>query len=162
MAKKNNNPKILPTSRIQIKNKRAEHDFLVIDKYTAGIVLTGTEIKSIRAGKASLVDTFCYIHNGEMWVKNSYIAEYDFGSYNNHATRRDRKLLLNRKEIHALQEETRSPGFTIVPLRMFISEKGLAKMVIGLCRGKKEYDKRATLKEKQDRREIDRAMKSRL
>ena len=162
MAKKNNNPKILPTSRIQIKNKRAEHDFLVIDKYTAGIVLTRTEIKSIRAGKASLVDTFCYIHNGEMWVKNSYIAEYDFGSYNNHATRRDRKLLLNRKEIHALQEETRSPGFTIVPLRMFISEKGLAKMVIGLCRGKKEYDKRATLKEKQDRREMDRAMKSRL
>lgn len=162
MAKKNNNPKILPTSRIQIKNKRAEHDFLVIDKYTAGIVLTGTEIKSIRAGKASLVDTFCYIHNGEMWVKNSYIAEYDFGSYNNHATRRDRKLLLNRKEIHALQEETRSPGFTIVPLCMFISEKGLAKMVIGLCRGKKEYDKRATLKEKQDRREMDRAMKSRL
>lgn len=162
MAKKNNNPKILPTSRIQIKNKRAEHDFLVIDKYTAGIVLTSTEIKSIRAGKASLVDTFCYIHNGEMWVKNSYIAEYDFGSYNNHATRRDRKLLLNRKEIHALQEETRSPGFTIVPLRMFISEKGLAKMVIGLCRGKKEYDKRATLKEKQDRREMDRAMKSRL
>lgn len=162
MAKKNNNPKILPTSRIQIKNKRAEHDYLVIDKYTAGIVLTGTEIKSIRAGKASLVDTFCYIHNGEMWVKNSYIAEYDFGSYNNHATRRDRKLLLNRKEIHALQEETRSPGFTIVPLRMFISEKGLAKMVIGLCRGKKEYDKRATLKEKQDRREMDRAMKSRL
>lgn len=162
MAKKNNNPKILPTSRIQIKNKRAEHDFLVIDKYTAGIVLTGTEIKSIRAGKASLVDTFCYIHNSEMWVKNSYIAEYDFGSYNNHATRRDRKLLLNRKEIHALQEETRSPGFTIVPLRMFISEKGLAKMVIGLCRGKKEYDKRATLKEKQDRREMDRAMKSRL
>lgn len=162
MAKKNNNPKILPTSRIQIKNKRAEHDFLVIDKYTAGIVLTGTEIKSIRAGKASLVDTFCYIHNGEMWVKNSYIAEYDFGSYNNHATRRDRKLLLNRKEIHALQEETRFPGFTIVPLRMFISEKGLAKMVIGLCRGKKEYDKRATLKEKQDRREMDRAMKSRL
>lgn len=162
MAKKNNNPKILPTSRIQIKNKRAEHDFLVIDKYTAGIVLTGTEIKSIRAGKASLVDTFCYIHNGEMWVKNSYIAEYDFGSYNNHATRRDRKLLLNRKEIHALQEETRSPGFTIVPLRMFISEKGFAKMVIGLCRGKKEYDKRATLKEKQDRREMDRAMKSRL
>lgn len=162
MAKKNNNPKILPTSRIQIKNKRAEHDFLVIDKYTAGIVLTGTEIKSIRAGKASLVDTFCYIHNGEMWVKNSYIAEYDFGSYNNHATRRDRKLLLNRKEIHALQEEIRSPGFTIVPLRMFISEKGLAKMVIGLCRGKKEYDKRATLKEKQDRREMDRAMKSRL
>lgn len=157
-----NKSKILPTSRINIKNKRAEHDFLVMDKYTAGVVLTGTEIKSIRAGKASLVDTFCYIHNGELWMKNSYIAEYDFGSYNNHATRRDRKLLLNRKEINALQEETRSPGFSIVPLRMFINEKGYAKVIIGLCRGKKEYDKRATLKEKQDRREMDRALKARL
>ena len=125
-------------------------------------MLTGTEIKSIRAGKASLVDTFCYIHNGEMWMKNSYIAEYDFGSYNNHATRRDRKLLLNRKEIHALLDDTRSPGFSIVPLRMFINEKGLAKVVIALCRGKKEYDKRATLKEKQDRREMDRAIKNRI
>ena len=159
---KNSNNKNLPTSRINIKNKRAEHDYLVVDKYTAGIVLTGTEIKSIRAGKASLVDTFCYIHNGELWVKNSYIAEYDFGSYNNHSTRRDRKLLLNKKEIHILQEDTRSPGFTIVPLRMFINEKGLAKVVIALCRGKKEYDKRATLKEKQDRREMDRAFKARI
>ena len=114
--------KVLPTSRINIKNKKAEHDFLVLDKFTAGVVLTGTEIKSIRAGKASLVDTFCYIHNGEVWMKNSYIAEYDFGSYNNHSTRRDRKLLLNKKEIHNLQNETRSPGFTIVPLKMFISE----------------------------------------
>lgn len=159
MAKNN---KALPTARINIKNKRAEHDFLVIDKFTAGIVLTGTEIKSIRAGKASLVDTFCYIHNGEMWMKNAYIAEYDFGSYNNHSTRRDRKLLLNRKEIHSLQDDTRSPGFSIVPLRMFINEKGLAKVVIALCRGKKEYDKRASLKEKQDRREMDRAFKVRL
>ena len=97
-----------------------------------------------------------------MWMKNSYIAEYDFGSYNNHATRRDRKLLLNRKEIHALLDDTRSPGFSIVPLRMFINEKGLAKVVIALCRGKKEYDKRATLKEKQDRREMDRAIKNRI
>ena len=95
-------------------------------------------------------------------MKNSYIAEYDFGSYNNHSTRRDRKLLLNKKEIHNLQNETRSPGFTIVPLKMFISEKGLAKVIIGLCRGKKEYDKRASLKEKQDKREMDRAYKSRL
>lgn len=156
------NSKALPAARINIKNKRAEHDFLVIDKFTAGIVLTGTEIKSIRAGKASLVDTFCYIHNGEMWMKNAYIAEYDFGSYNNHSTRRDRKLLLNRKEIHSLQDDTRSPGFSIVPLRMFINEKGLAKVVIALCRGKKEYDKRASLKEKQDRREMDRAFKVRL
>lgn len=154
--------KILPASRINIKNKRAEHDFLIIDKYTAGIVLTGTEIKSIRSGKASLVDTFCYIHNRELWMKNSYIAEYDFGSFNNHSTRRDRKLLLNKKEILNLQNETKSPGFTIVPLRMYIDEKGHAKLVIGLCRGKKEYDKRATLKEKQDKREMDRAFKNRL
>lgn len=156
MAKK------LPTSRINIKNKRAEHDYLIIDKYTAGIVLTGTEIKSIRAGKASLVDTFCYINNGEMWMKNAYIAEYAFGSYNNHATRRDRKLLLNRKEIHSLRDDTRAPGFSIIPLRIFINDKGLAKVVIALCRGKKEYDKRNALKEKQDRREMDRAMKARL
>lgn len=154
--------KILPASRINIKNKRAEHDFLIIDKYTAGIVLTGTEIKSIRSGKASLVDTFCYIHNRELWMKNSYIAEYDFGSFNNHSTRRDRKLLLNKKEILNLQNETKSPGFTIVPLRMYIDEKGHAKLVIGLCQGKKEYDKRATLKEKQDKREMDRAFKNRL
>lgn len=154
--------KLLPTSRINIRNKRAEHDYAVIDKYTAGIVLTGTEIKSIRMGKASLVDTFCYIHRGEMWMKNAYIAEYDLGSYNNHAARRDRKLLLNRKEILALQDETRAPGFTIVPLRMFLNEKGYAKVTIGLCRGKKEYDKRNALKEKQDRREMDRAMKIKL
>ena len=146
-------------TNVNIKNKRAEHDFLVIDKYTAGIVLTGTEIKSIRAGKASLVDTFCYIHNREMWVKNMYIAEYFYGSYNNHAARRDRKLLLNRKEIVNLMNDTKSPGFTIVPLRLFIDEHNRAKLVIGLCRGKKEYDKRSTLKEKQDRREMDRAIK---
>ncbi len=155
MSKKNN----LSSSRVNIRNKRAEHDYLVIDKYTAGIVLTGTEIKSIRAGKASLVDTFCYIHNGEMWMKNSYIAEYSLGSYNNHSTRRDRKLLLNKKEIRALAEETRNPGFAIIPLRMYINEKSLAKVTVALCRGKKEYDKRASLREKQDRREIDRAVK---
>lgn len=156
MAKKKNT---ISPSRLNIKNRRAEHDYLVIDKFTAGIVLTGTEIKSIRAGKAGLVDTFCYIHNGEMWVKNMYIAEYDFGSYNNHATRRDRKLLLNKKEIRALQQETQNPGFTIVPLRLYIDENGRAKLVIALCRGKKEYDKRQALKEKQDKREIDRAFK---
>ncbi len=154
-----NKKKTLPAARVNIRNKRAEHDYLVIDKYTAGIVLTGTEIKSIRAGKASLVDTFCYVHNGEMWMKNSYIAEYSLGSYNNHSTRRDRKLLLNKKEIRALVDETRNPGFAIIPLHMYINEKSLAKVTIALCRGKKEYDKRNTLKEKQDRREMDRAIK---
>jgi SsrA-binding protein len=154
-----NNRKSSGIKNVNIKNKRAEHDFLIIDKYKAGIVLTGTEIKSIRAGKASLVDTFCYIHNGEVWVKNMHISEYLWGSYNNHMPRRDRKLLLNRKEIINLMAETRSPGFTIVPLRLYIDENNRAKLVIGLCRGKKEYDKRASLKEKQDRREMDRVIK---
>lgn len=144
---------------INIKNKRAEFDFHIVDKYMAGIVLTGTEIKSIRVGKAGLVDTYCYIHNGEMWVKNMYVAEYDRGSYNNHLPRRDRKLLLNKKEIRNLQQETKNPGFTIVPLRLFINEDGRAKLDIALCRGKKEYDKRATLKEKQDRKDMDRFIK---
>ena len=149
----------LKKANINIKNKRAEFDYFVLDRYTAGIVLTGTEIKSIRAGKAGLVDTFCYIHNHEMWVKNMYIAEYEFGSFGNHATRRDRKLLLNRKEILNLENETKSPGLTIVPLRLFIDENGRAKLVIALCKGKKDYDKRATLRDKDDRREMDRAIK---
>ena len=144
---------------VNIKNKRASFDFLLLDKYTAGIVLTGTEIKSIRAGKASLVDTFCFIHNGEMWVKNMYVAEYSYGSYNNHSTRRDRKLLLNKTEIRKLQAEMKTPGYSIVPTLLFIDENGRAKLDIHLCRGKKEYDKRQTLKEKEDRREIDRQIK---
>ena len=144
---------------IHIKNKRASFDYLLVDKYTAGIVLTGTEIKSIRLGKASLVDTFCYIHNGEIWVKNMYIAEYFYGSYNNHSTRRDRKLLLNRKEINKLIGATKSPGATIVPTQVFIDEHGRAKVDLFLARGKKEYDKRETLKEKEDRREMARMVK---
>ena len=147
------------TQRIRIKNKRATFDFEVIDTYTAGIVLTGTEIKSIRAGKASLVDTFCFIYNGELWVKNMYIAEYENGSYNNHATRRDRKLLLNKKEIRTLQNDTTSPGFTIVPLTLFIDNNGRAKLDIALARGKKELDKRASIREREDKRELDRFMK---
>ncbi len=145
--------------QINIKNKRASFDYDFVDTFTAGIVLTGTEIKSIRAGKASLVDTYCYINNGEIWVKNMYVALYEEGSYNNHVERRERKLLLNKKEIINLRDDTKSPGFTIVPVRLFINEKGLAKLVIALARGKKEYDKRQSLKEKEDRREMDRAMK---
>ena len=145
--------------QINIKNKRASFDYEFVDTFTAGIVLTGTEIKSIRAGKASLVDTYCYINNGEIWVKNMYVALYEEGSYNNHVERRERKLLLNKKEIINLRDDTKSPGFTIVPVRLFINEKGLAKLVIALARGKKEYDKRQSLKEKEDRREMDRAIK---
>lgn len=145
--------------RVRIKNKRATFDYEIIDKYTAGIVLTGTEIKSIRAGKASLVDTFCFITNGEIWVKNMYISEYADGTYNNHATRRDRKLLLNKKEIRSLQNDTLSPGFTIVPLVLFIDDNGRAKLDVALCRGKKEFDKRASIRERDDKRELDRFMK---
>lgn len=146
-------------SPINIKNKRASFDYEFIDTYTAGIVLTGTEIKSIRAGKASLVDTFCFFTRDEMWVKNMHIAEYFYGSYNNHSARRDRKLLLNKKELRKLQSATKTPGFTIVPTRLFINEKGLAKLVIALAKGKKEFDKRESLKEKDDRREMDRMFK---
>ena len=144
---------------INIKNKRAEFDYLLMDKYTAGLVLTGTEIKSIRKGKASLVDTYCYVIQGEVWVKNMYIAQYEQGSYNNHMERRDRKLLLNRREIRKIQQTVKSPGFSIVPTLQFVDEKGLAKLDIHIARGKKEYDKRETLKEKEDRRNIDRQFK---
>lgn len=142
---------------VNIKNRRATFDYAIGDTFTAGIVLTGTEIKSIRLGKASLVDTFCYVHNGEVWVKNMYIAEYFYGTYNNHTERRERKLLLNRKEIRLLEKENQVPGNTIVPLRLFISERGLAKLVIGIGRGKKEYDKRQSIKERDDKRAIARA-----
>ncbi len=146
-------------TQVNIKNKRASFDYEFIDTYTAGIVLTGTEIKSIRLGKASLVDTFCFFSRGELWVKNMHIAEYFYGSYNNHTARRDRKLLLNRKELLKLQRATKESGFTIVPTRLYINEKGLAKVVIALAKGKKQYDKREALKEKDDRREMDRMFK---
>lgn len=146
-------------AQINIKNKRASFDYEFVDTYTAGIVLTGTEIKSVRLGKAGLVDTFCFFSRGELWVKNMHIAEYFYGSYNNHTARRDRKLLLNRKELLKLQRAIKENGFTIVPTRMYINEKGLAKVVIALAKGKKQYDKREALKEKDDRREMDRMFK---
>ncbi|MDE6311800.1 MAG: SsrA-binding protein SmpB [Muribaculaceae bacterium] len=139
---------------INIKNRRATFDYAISDTYTAGLVLTGTEIKSIREGHASLVDTFCYIANGEVWVKNMNIAEYFYGSYNNHESRRDRKLLLNKKEIRQLMKTQKEAGFTIVPLRLFINDRGLAKLVIGVARGKKEYDKRQSIKERDDKRSL--------
>lgn len=152
--------KALKPVRVNIQNKRAKHEYLIVDRLKAGIVLTGTEIKSIRAGKASLVDTFCFVLDGEMWVKNMYIAPYELGSYNNHASRRDRKLLLNRKEIRNLQNDASSLGYTIVPLRLFIDENGRAKLEIALCKGKREFDKRASLRERDDKREMDRIRKS--
>ena len=147
-------------SPIQIKNRKAAFEYFFIEEFTAGIVLTGTEIKSIRLGKASLVDTYCTVINGEMWVKGMSISPYFYGSYNNHDQKRDRKLLLTRREIQRLESATKQTGYTIVPLLVFIDDKGRAKMDIALCKGKKEFDKRQTLKEKEDRREMDRAMKA--
>lgn len=149
----------LKPKEINIKNRRATFDYEIVETFTAGIVLTGTEIKSIRSGHASLVDTFCYISSlGEVWVKNMNIAEYFYGTYNNHEARRDRKLLLNRKEIARLAKNGRDAGYTIVPLRLFINDRGLAKLVIGIARGKKEYDKRQSIKEREDKRALARLM----
>ena len=148
-----------PTNQITIKNKRASFDYELLETFTAGLVLTGTEIKSIRLGKASLVDTFAIVEHGEVWVKNMYVAEYFFGTYNNHAPRRDRKLLLNRKEIRRLQTAAKDRGFTLVPTRLFINERGLAKLVLAIARGKNEYDKRQSIRERDDRREMDRMFK---
>lgn len=146
-------------TNINIKNKRATFDYEIIDTYTAGIVLTGTEIKSIRLGKAGLTDSFCFENNGELWIKNMYIGEYFYGTYNNHSARRDRKLLLNKKEINEIGKASKESGFSIIPLRVFINERGLAKVVVALCKGKKEYDKRQSIKEREDKREINRMFK---
>lgn len=149
----------MKASQVNIKNRKAHFNYEIGDTFTAGIVLTGTEIKSIREGKASLSDCYCVVDRGEVWIKGMYIAEYFYGSYNNHVTRRDRKLLLNRKEIAKIDKESGDAGFTIVPIRVFINEKGYAKIVIGIGKGKKQYDKRQTIKEREDRRNIDRMFK---
>lgn len=144
---------------INIKNRRATFDYEIVDTFTAGIVLTGTEIKSIRSGHASLVDTFCYVTaQGEVWVKNMNISTYFYGSYNNHEARRDRKLLLNKKEIRSLIKAGNDAGYSIIPLRLFINDRGLAKLVIGIARGKKEYDKRQSIKDREDKRNLARLM----
>lgn len=147
-------------ANINIKNRRASFDYEILDSFIAGIQLYGTEIKSIRESHASLADTYCTFINNELWVKNMHITEYTYGTYNNHTPRRDRKLLLQKKELQKLQRLTKESGKTIIPLTLFINDKGLAKLKIGLCQGKHSYDKRQTLKEKEDRRSIDRAMKS--
>ena len=147
------------SSNILIKNKRATFDYELLDTFTAGIVLTGTEIKSIRLGKASLVDTYCLIERSELWIKNMYIAEYFYGTYNNHSVRRDRKLLLTKKELKKIETAAKNNGFTIIPTRMFVNEKGLAKIVVAIAKGKREYDKRDAIKDRDDKREMDRAFK---
>ncbi len=147
------------SAAVNIKNKKAGFDYELVDTYTAGLVLTGTEIKSIRQSKASLVDSFCTFIGGELWVKNMHVAQYFYGSYNNHVAKRDRKLLLTAKELRKLQQDSKNPGFTIVPTRLFINEKGLAKLVVALARGKHEFDKRQSIRENEDKREMARAMK---
>ena len=145
--------------QVNIKNKRASFDYELLDTYQAGIVLTGTEIKSIRLGKASLVDTFCFFNNGELWVKNMYIAEYFYGTYSNHQARRDRKLLLTKKELQKIQRLSKESGFSVIPTKIYISDKGLAKIIVAVAKGKKVYDKRESIKEREDKRQIDRAFK---
>jgi SsrA-binding protein len=146
-------------SNIRIENKKARFEYIILDRYTAGIALCGTEIKSIREGKASLVDSYCAVDHGELYVKQMHIALYRFGSYANHETKRDRKLLLQRREIRKIERATKETGKTIIPLALFINEKGLAKLEIAVCQGKHSYDKRQSLREADDKRMVAQMMK---
>jgi len=146
-------------SKVSIKNKKATFEYHLVSKYSAGIVLTGTEVKSIRLGKASMSDGFCYIRNGELWLKNVHIAFYQQGSYNNVEAKRDRKLLLQKKELRKIESKLKEKGLTIVPTQIYINDRGFVKIDIALAKGKKLFDKRHTLKDKQQRREMDRAKK---
>jgi SsrA-binding protein len=148
------------TSDIRIKNRKVTFEYELIEKWIAGIKLTGTEIKSIRGGKVNLTESYCQFFGGELFVKNMHISEYDFGTCNNHEARRDRKLLLNRKELTKLEKKVKESGLTIVCVKLFINDRGLAKLEIALARGKKTYDKRETLKLKDSKRDMDRAMRN--
>lgn len=147
---------------VLIKNKKASFDYILLDTFTAGLVLTGTEMKSIRLGKVSLTDSYACFYGNELWVKGMQVSAYENGSYNNHDPKRDRKLLLTRRELRKIERQTKETGFTIVPTKLFINDGGWAKLEIAVAKGKKAYDKRESLKEKDDRRDMDRAYKSRL
>ena len=147
--------------RVSIKNKRAKFDYEILEKYTAGIVLTGTEIKSIRNNKASIAESFCeFNQNDELFAVNIYIEEYAFGTRFNHKPRSVRKLLLNKKELKRLNKEVKNSGLTILPLNLYINDKGFAKILIALARGKKLYDKRETIKDRDNKRNLDRVKKA--
>ncbi|MBB3186780.1 SsrA-binding protein SmpB [Microbacter margulisiae] len=146
-------------SSILIKNRRATFDYELLERYIAGIQLYGTEIKSIREGKAGLSDAYGIMLQGELWIKNMHIAEYAFGNFANHDVRRDRKLLLTKRELAKITRATKETGFTIIPVKLFINDRGLAKLEIAIARGKKSYDKRQSLREKEDKRQMDRMMK---
>jgi SsrA-binding protein len=148
-----------PQNKINIKNKKASFEYEILETYTAGLQLQGTEIKSIRASKAGLVDSYCQFHNGELFVKNMHIAEYDFGTNNNHESKRERKLLLTKRELDKLQRKIKESGLAIIPLRLYLTDEGWAKLDIALAKGKKTFDKRETLKQNDSRREMDRMMK---
>lgn len=143
-------------SNIEIKNRRASFDYEFLETYQAGIMLTGTEIKSIRAGKASLVDSFCHFVNNELYVRNMHVAEYWWGSWGQHDPKRERKLLLQRKELNKLQRAVKEKGLTIIAVKLYIADNGYAKLLIALAKGKKEYDKRASIREKDLRRDMER------
>jgi len=144
---------------VRVRNKRAFFDYEILDKYIAGIQLYGTEVKSIRESKISFTDSYCIFINNELWLRGIHIAEYKFGSYNNHTPKRDRKLLLNKKELIKIQKKVKEKSLTIVPLNIFFSNSGFVKLEIGIARGKKQFDKRETLKQKDSKRDMDRAMK---
>jgi len=143
---------------INIRNRKASFEYELIEKYIAGIQLLGTEIKSVRNGKVSMNDAYCQFYAGELFAKNIHISEYELGTCNNHPAKRDRKLLLNKKELQKLERKVKESGLTIIPTRIFVNDRGLAKTEIALARGKKVYDKRESLKQKDTNREIDRAM----
>jgi SsrA-binding protein len=146
---------------INIQNKKARFEYEIIDKYTAGIVLTGTEIKSIRQSKASIAESFCEFNDdGELFAINMSIEEYAYGNYSNHRPKAERKLLLNKRELRKLEKEVKNTGLTIVPLRLFVNEKGFAKLEIALAKGKKLYDKRESIKDRDNKRDLDRIKKN--
>ncbi len=141
---------------MEISNRKAYHDYFFETKYIAGIVLNGTEVKSLRSGKASFIDSYCYFDKGELYVKSLHISEYSYGTYNNHQPMQERKLLLNKKELGKLETKSKEKGYSIIPLKIFLTEKGIFKMEIGLGKGKKNYDKRETIKERDSERDIKR------
>jgi SsrA-binding protein len=143
----------------EIKNRSAYHEFFIDAKYEAGMVLLGTEVKSIRNGKVSFNDSYCLLHKGEVWIKSLHIAEYSHGNINNHDTVRDRKLLLRKREITRIETKLKEKGYTLIPLRIYFSEKGLVKIEIGLAKGKKLHDKRDTIRQKDAEREMKRHLK---
>lgn len=145
---------------VNIRNRRASFDYEIVETYVAGIVLVGTEIKSLRLGKASLVDCYCYFHRGELFVRGINISEYEWGTYNNHQPKRDRKLLLQKRELTKLERSLQDKGLTVVGMKLFINDRGLAKLTIGVGRGRKSFDKRDYIKEKDAKREMARAMRT--